>query len=179
VSFTDGLSHNQAPFVRGQEVYDVAERFVIGVITDAGPEVSAVEFPSPKGHRYISNAHLRAVGTDADETLPSNPVEEAIEPVESSSGTAPPSHQSNTRSRADFAKLINTSWRKGAAAVIETAQLIRDAQAELDRDVFDSHLKRQLDCGASVGRKLLCIAKNSIICAHGHNCRRAGPRSTS
>jgi hypothetical protein len=76
--------------------------------------------------------------------------------------------QANVRSWKDFAALINTSWRKGAAAVIETARLIADAQAELDRDVFNSLLKLRLDCGDSVGRKLLCVARNSILCAHGH-----------
>ena len=69
--------------------------------------------------------------------------------------------QANVRSWKDFAALINTSWRKGAAAIIETARLILDAQAELDRDVFDSLLRLRLDCGDSVARKLLCIAKNS------------------
>ena len=79
-----------------------------------------------------------------------------------------PPYKPNARSWKDFANLINTSWRKGAAAIIETGRLILDAQAELDRDVFNSLLKLRLDCGDSVARKLLCIAKNPIICAHGH-----------
>jgi hypothetical protein len=79
-----------------------------------------------------------------------------------------PCDQPNTRSWQDFANLINASWRKGATAIIETSRLILDAQAELDRDVFNSLLKLRLDCGDSVGRKLLCVAKNPIICAHGH-----------
>ena len=79
-----------------------------------------------------------------------------------------PPYEPNARSWKDFANLINTSWRKGAAAIIETGRLILDAQAELDRGVFNSLLKLRLDCGDSVARKLLCIAKNPIICAHGH-----------
>jgi hypothetical protein len=81
--------------------------------------------------------------------------------------TASSSYQPNARSLKVFADLIDTSWRKGAAAIIETSRLILDAQSELDRDVFESLLKH-LVCGASAGRKLLRIAKNSIICAHGH-----------
>ena len=79
-----------------------------------------------------------------------------------------PCDQPNTRSWRDFANLINTSWCKGAAAIIETGRLILVAKAELDRDVFDSLLKVRLDCGDSVARKLLRIADNEIICAHGH-----------
>jgi hypothetical protein len=78
------------------------------------------------------------------------------------------SYQSNVRSWKDFAALINTTWRKGAAAIIETGRLILAAKAELDRDEFDSLLKRRLDCGDSVARKLLRIADNEIICAHEH-----------
>jgi hypothetical protein len=78
------------------------------------------------------------------------------------------SYQSNVRSWKDFAALINTTWRKGATAIIETGRLILAAKAELDRDVFDSLLKLRLDCGDSVARKLLRIADNEIICAHGH-----------
>jgi len=82
--------------------------------------------------------------------------------------TASPSYQSNVRPWKVFADLINTSWRKGAQSIIETSQYILDAKAELDRDVFDSLLKLRLDCGDSVARKLLCIAKNPVICAHVH-----------
>ena len=82
--------------------------------------------------------------------------------------TASTSYHSNARAWKVFADLINTSWRKGAPAIIETSRNILDAQAELDRDVFESLTRRHLDCGASVARKLLCVAKNPIICAHGH-----------
>jgi hypothetical protein len=79
-----------------------------------------------------------------------------------------PCDQPNTRSWKDFAARINTAWRNGAEAVIETGRLIVEAKAELDRDVFNSLLKLRLDCGDSVARKLFCIAKNTTICAHGH-----------
>src|SRR6516225_9475127 len=81
----------------------------------------------------------------------------------------PAFEQSNSRSWKAFADLINASWRKGAQAIIETSRHILDAQAELDRGEFESLLKLRLDCGASVARKLLRVAANPIICAHGHN----------
>lgn len=77
-------------------------------------------------------------------------------------------NQSNTRSWKDFAGLINTTWRKGVTAFIDTGRYLLDAKAELDRDVFESLVKRHLNFDPSVGRKLMAIAGNSVICAHGH-----------
>ncbi|MGA8692640.1 MAG: hypothetical protein WB689_02130, partial [Xanthobacteraceae bacterium] len=82
--------------------------------------------------------------------------------------TAPPSYQSNTRSWEDFAGLINMTWRKGVTAFIDTGRYLLEAKAKLDRDVFESLVKRHLDFDPSVGRKLMAIAGNSVICAHGH-----------
>jgi hypothetical protein len=76
--------------------------------------------------------------------------------------------QSNTRSWKVFAELINTSWRKGVDAFIATGRYLLEAKAELDRDVFEALEKRHLDFDPSVGRKLMGIAQNRLICAHGH-----------
>jgi hypothetical protein len=78
--------------------------------------------------------------------------------------TAPPFYQSNTRSWKDFAGLINMTWRKGVTAFIDTGRYLLEAKAELERDVFESLVKRHLDFDSSVGRKLMAIAGNSIIC---------------
>ena len=77
-------------------------------------------------------------------------------------------NQSNTRSWEDFAGLINMTWRKGVTAFIDTGRYLLEAKAKLDRDVFESLVKRHLDFDPSVGRKLMAIAGNSVICAHGH-----------
>jgi hypothetical protein len=76
--------------------------------------------------------------------------------------------QSNTRSWKVFAQLINTSWRKGVDAFLDTGRYLLEAKAELGRDVFESLVKQHLDFDTSVGRKLMAIASNSVICAHGH-----------
>ena len=68
----------------------------------------------------------------------------------------------------DFAGLINTTWRKGVTAFIDTGRYLLEAKAELDRNAFASLVTWHLDFDASVGRKLMAIANNSVICAHGH-----------
>jgi hypothetical protein len=72
----------------------------------------------------------------------------------------------NSRSWKDFAELIKDAWRKGAKAFIETGRYLREAKEELDD--FEPFLKFKLDFDASVGRKLMCIAGNSVLCAHVH-----------
>jgi hypothetical protein len=75
---------------------------------------------------------------------------------------------SNTRSWKAFAELINTSWSKGAEAFIDTGRYLLEAKAELDRDLFESLVKRHLAFDTSTGRKLMRIAGDQIICANWH-----------
>jgi hypothetical protein len=75
---------------------------------------------------------------------------------------------SNTRSWKDFAALINAAWRKGAEAFIQVGRILLEAKEELSKDEFDSLLKSKLDLEASIGRKLMRSASNSILCAHVH-----------
>jgi hypothetical protein len=79
-----------------------------------------------------------------------------------------PSYQANTRSWKDFATLINTSWRKGAEGFIQIGRYLIEAKEELDRDQYNSLVKFKLAFDESVAKKLICIARNSILGAHVH-----------
>jgi hypothetical protein len=79
-----------------------------------------------------------------------------------------PTERPNTRSWNEWAALINGAWRKGSEPIIETGKQLIAAKEELPRDEFESIIKLKLAFDASVARKLICIACNPIICAHGH-----------
>jgi hypothetical protein len=74
----------------------------------------------------------------------------------------------NTRTWKDFAALINGAWRKGAQAFIQAGQYLLEAKGELDRDNFGALVHFKLDFDSSVARKLIHVAENSRLCAHGH-----------
>jgi hypothetical protein len=80
----------------------------------------------------------------------------------------PQVESSNVRSWKEFAELIGNAWRKPAAAILETAQYLREAKEELPRDQYESLAKFKLPFDSSAARKLLCIADKRMICAHGH-----------
>jgi hypothetical protein len=81
---------------------------------------------------------------------------------------APTSFQSNTRGWKVFANLINTSWRKGAEAFVQTGRYLIEAKEELDRDQYNSLIKLKLAFDESVAKKLICIARKSVLGAHVH-----------
>jgi hypothetical protein len=81
---------------------------------------------------------------------------------------ASPSYQSNTRSWKDFAALINTSWRKGAEGFIQIGRYLIEAKEELDRDQYEALIRLRLAFNESTAKKLICIARNSILGAHVH-----------
>src|SRR5947207_13283692 len=74
----------------------------------------------------------------------------------------------NTRSWKVFADLINTSWRKGAEAFFQTGRYLIEAKEELDRDQYGALIKLKLAFDQSVAKKLICIARNSVLGAHVH-----------
>jgi hypothetical protein len=75
---------------------------------------------------------------------------------------------SNTRSQKEHKARINEAWLKGTAAYFETGQYLLDAKTELDGDAFEALSKQELHFDPSVGRKLMRIASNSVLCAHVH-----------
>jgi hypothetical protein len=77
------------------------------------------------------------------------------------------SHTSAARTWKYFAALINSAWRRSAAAFIQTGQYLLEAKAELDRDQFEALVRLPLDFDASVARNM-CIAGDRALCAHGH-----------
>jgi hypothetical protein len=83
-------------------------------------------------------------------------------------GSAPEIAVLNSRSWEDFATLINGAWHKGSEAFMEVGRILLEAKEELSKDEFNSLLKLRLDLDASVGRKLMCCASNSTLCAHVH-----------
>ncbi len=75
---------------------------------------------------------------------------------------------SNARSWRSFADPINANWGKGAGSFITCGQLLVEAREELARDAFTVMVKTRLAFDASVGRKLMLIASNPLLCAHVH-----------
>jgi hypothetical protein len=72
---------------------------------------------------------------------------------------------SNTRSRAEFSEAIRVSWTKSTAGIIETCMTYKEAKDQLNPEQFKA---MTLPFDASVARKLLVIANNSLLCAHVH-----------
>src|SRR5215468_5227821 len=75
---------------------------------------------------------------------------------------------SNARTWQDFAALINGTWCKGALAFIQIGVYLHEAKAELERPQFERLVQLKLAFDASVARKLMGIADNRTLCAHGH-----------
>jgi hypothetical protein len=82
--------------------------------------------------------------------------------------TADVEPETNTRAWNYYADQINTIWKKGAVHFIQCGQLLIDAKAELAHDAFTVMVKNKLAFDASVARKLVCVANNQVLCAHGH-----------
>src|SRR4051812_30754839 len=74
----------------------------------------------------------------------------------------------NVRPLTAFAEAINSAWRKGAACFIACGKLLTEAKEQHPRDAFNAMIKSKLDFDPSVGRKLILIASNDILCAPGH-----------
>jgi len=74
---------------------------------------------------------------------------------------------SNARSWKFFVDKINMLWRKGAGDFITCGQLLIEAKDELQRDAYKAMLKK-LHFEASVAKKLICVAKKTILGAHVH-----------
>jgi hypothetical protein len=62
-----------------------------------------------------------------------------------------------------WADRINLAWRKSAAQIIETGQLLRQAKQIVDKGGFQKMVESQLDFDASVARKLMAIAGDERI----------------
>jgi hypothetical protein len=62
-----------------------------------------------------------------------------------------------------WADRINLAWRKSAAQIIETGQLLRQAKQVVDKGGFQKMVESQLDFDASVARKLMAIAGDERI----------------
>jgi hypothetical protein len=75
---------------------------------------------------------------------------------------------SNVRTWRFFVDKINAIWRRGAGDFIACGQCLTEAKAELQPDAFNAMVKAKLDFDRSVGVKLMAIAANSILSAHGH-----------
>jgi hypothetical protein len=75
---------------------------------------------------------------------------------------------SNSHGWKYYADEINKTWHKGAAVFIQCGQLLIDAKAELQSDAFNAMVKNKLAFDRSVGAKLMLIAANQTLCAHGH-----------
>lgn len=74
----------------------------------------------------------------------------------------------NARTWNVHADRINVTWCKGAPDIIRCGEYLLDAKTELQPDAFNAMVKTKLVFDASVARKLMLIASNSILCAHGH-----------
>ncbi len=66
-----------------------------------------------------------------------------------------------------FVDQINAVWRRGAGDFIACGNLLVEAKTELQRDVYNTMLKK-LHFDASVAKKLICIANKSLLGAHVH-----------
>ena len=64
----------------------------------------------------------------------------------------------------EWRELINGSWSKAARSVIETGQKLVAAKEALASDEFE-RLLQDLAFKACTGRKLMCIAKNELLCS--------------
>jgi hypothetical protein len=84
---------------------------------------------------------------------------------------------SSARSWKFFAEQINTAWRKNAKNFIDCGHLLIEAKEELARDAFAVLIRDRLAFDASVGRKLMRLAGNPIICANWHKLPPSGPPS--
>lgn len=74
--------------------------------------------------------------------------------------------ETNTRGWKFFVDEINKTWRKGAANfILPTGHLLNDAKDELSREAYSAVLK-QLHFNTSTAKKLICIAKNTILSSH-------------
>jgi DNA-directed RNA polymerase specialized sigma24 family protein len=110
---------------------------------------------------------FKSCNADASTTAPLAPevAAAAVEKPERTNGAA----HSNARSWKTFADLINGAWSKTVEAILESSRYVLEAQNELPRGEFEAMLRLELAFDASVGRKLVRIAKNEVLsCAPGH-----------
>lgn len=78
--------------------------------------------------------------------------------------------QSNIRDWLVFQNLILTSWCKGAIGFVEVGKHLDEAEAELDRDVYQSLVKLKLPFNRTTASRLKTISRNSVICSHVNRC---------
>ena len=89
--------------------------------------------------------------------------------VKSSEGENADNGATNARSWKFFVDEINSIWRKRASDYRAIGQHLIEAKDELQRDAYNAMLKR-LHFHPSVAKKLICIARNSTLSSHVHQC---------
>jgi hypothetical protein len=62
-----------------------------------------------------------------------------------------------------WANKINAAWRKSAAQIIETGQMLLQCKQIVDKGGFEKMIESQLDFDASVARKLMAVAGDERI----------------
>jgi hypothetical protein len=72
----------------------------------------------------------------------------------------PPAILSNTRSAAQFEKLIRTAWQSGVGSIVEVGDLLRQARDELQPEDFKA---LRLPFGRRTVQMLVKIAANSVL----------------
>jgi hypothetical protein len=67
-----------------------------------------------------------------------------------------------------WADKISGSWQKLAESIIETGQLLIEAQANLTRDSFEAMLKQGLPMDYTTATRLMAIARHPVLSKVAH-----------
>jgi hypothetical protein len=73
------------------------------------------------------------------------------------------------RTRSGWAKRIRNAWQNAAEAIIETGRLLIAAKASLRHGQFQKMIKGDLPFGPPTANKLMKIARDARIAAHGQH----------
>jgi len=154
MSITLDASPAQVPYQNGTAVFDDAFPGARANVIAAGLEQSDITRP---------NDCLHKVGEEQAAAEPALPAAPAV-----GAAKAKAAYRSNTLSRGQHKDRINAAWLKGTAAYIEAGEYLVVAKAELERNAFEVLTRKELHFDPSTGRRLMCIARNEVLCAHAH-----------
>ena len=69
----------------------------------------------------------------------------------------------NTRTRQQWAKIINADWRKSIDAIFLTGENLKAAEAELSAADYSAMIREDLDLTPKTAAKLIKIVNNAVL----------------